>query len=204
MSTNNQEQSKIENLELLISQVIEQQEIISGVLNNMAGKVGQLHQEVATFKERVAALKVEVPAVDLAPLKAEVNRGIYKMIHAISQKPQSIVRKVEILLFPPQDAKLFYKIVFGRWLMWLAVVIGIMYLYQYCVNWQNNQTSLEILRLEKDPVIKGWQNLYNNSGKELRQEMDSILVHAAKHAGAFVPETSASADGSRANPKQTN
>ncbi|MDF2189827.1 hypothetical protein [Paraflavitalea sp. CAU 1676] len=194
MSTKDQEQTKIDNLELLLSQVIEQQEMISGALANVADKVGQLHQEIATFKNRVEGIKVEMPPVDLAPVKAEVNRGIYKVIHAIIQKPQAVVRKFEILLFPPQDAKLFYKIVFGRWLMWLAIVVGVMYLYQYVVHWQNSQTTLEILRLEKGPIIKGWHNLYNSSGKNLRQKMDSILLSAIKKPGGILPETSNSTD----------
>jgi hypothetical protein len=53
----------------------------------------------------------------------------------LNNKPQPVVKKFQILLFPEQDAKLFYKIVFGRWFLFLVLMLLIINLYKFSVHW---------------------------------------------------------------------
>src|SRR5688572_13801768 len=81
--------------------------------------------------------------------------------------------KFQILLFPERDARLFYKIVFGRWLVLLAIMLLINNVYKWGVHWSENQKEIKLQQLEMDRIKKAWNYLYFKRGKGIRKLMDS-------------------------------
>jgi hypothetical protein len=61
--------------------------------------------------------KPVIVAADTRPIQEIVNKDMTDMKFIVRSKPQSVIKKIKILLFSEQDAKLFYKIVFGRRLL---------------------------------------------------------------------------------------
>jgi hypothetical protein len=67
--------------------------------------------------------KPVIVAADTRPIQEIVNKDMTDMKFIVRSKPQSVIKKIKILLFSEQDAKLFYKIVFGRRLLFQVLCI---------------------------------------------------------------------------------
>ena len=73
--------------------------------------------------------------MNLQPIKELIQRENLDREKKEFEPPRKITRQLQILLFPPQDARLFYKIVFGRWLIWLTIMLAISDLYKWRVHY---------------------------------------------------------------------
>lgn len=116
---------------------------------------------------------------DANSLKAILKKGIIDLKLMLSTSPKGITRKFQILLFPEQDAKLFYKIVFGRWFMWLAIIVFMHFLYNWAVHWSDNNKEVRMEQLQNDRFTNAWNYLYKKSNKGTRRLMDSAWVKSA-------------------------
>ncbi|MNE91835.1 hypothetical protein D3C80_1894970 [compost metagenome] len=96
----------------------------------------------------------------------------------IGRQPKSIVRKIQILLFPEQDAKLFYKIVFGRWFLWLVIMVALSNLYNWGIHYSDNSKEIEIRQIQNDRIVKAWEYMYSNNGKETKKLMEKAYVNS--------------------------
>ena len=96
----------------------------------------------------------------------------------VAAQPKSIVKKFQILLFPEQDRKLFYKVVFGRWLVLLTVMFFITNVYKWGVHWSDNQKEIQREQLQNDRILKAWGYLYDMEGKAGKRLMDSAYMKA--------------------------
>ncbi|MDP9081410.1 MAG: hypothetical protein M3O71_28700, partial [Bacteroidota bacterium] len=67
--------------------------------------------------------KAVIVSADTRPIQNIVKKGITDMKLTVGSKPQPVVKKFQLLLFPEQDAKLFYKVVFGRWFLFLVLML---------------------------------------------------------------------------------
>jgi hypothetical protein len=95
-------------------------------------------------------------------------------------KPRPLVRKFQILLFPEQDARLFYKIVFGRWFLILVILFGLSCLYRFAIHWNDNRQIVKIEQLETDRIRKAWDYLYKNQDRKIRKLMEAALIRTLK------------------------
>jgi exonuclease VII large subunit len=142
------------NFEFLIDELIEQQkqlqkttnDLVSAVngstqkVDNLENKLDQLVNE--KFKEidklmeqKLDNLKNSNQQVNTDSFKTILQKGFIDLKLMLSAYPKSVTKKLQILLFPEQDAKLFYKIVFGRWFMWLAIIVFLSFLYNWAIHW---------------------------------------------------------------------
>jgi len=137
-------------------------------LNTQAGAIREL-------KEKIDNPKPVIVTADTRSIREVVNKGITDIKLIVGSKPQSIIKKVQILLFPEQDAKLFYKIVFGRWFLYLVLMLSITCLYKFSVHWSDNQKEAQQKELENDQIKKAWFDLYSHEGKTGKRLMDSAF-----------------------------
>jgi hypothetical protein len=135
-------------------------------LNNQAGTIQEL-------KGKIDKPKPVIVAADTGPIREIINKGVTDMKLIVGSKPHPIIRKIQILLFPEQDAKLFYKIVFGRWFLSLVLMLLIGCLYDFSVHWSDNQKEVWQKELENDRIKRAWFYLYGHEGKAGRRLMDS-------------------------------
>jgi hypothetical protein len=57
--------------------------------------------------------KPVIVAADTRPAQEIMNKDVNDIKLIVGSKPQPVIKKIQILLFPEPDAELFYKVVFG-------------------------------------------------------------------------------------------
>ena len=186
------------NSEFLINELIEEQkklqkttsDLLTAVncstpkVDNLKNSMEQLIDEKFKVLENLIGQKLENSSntsqhEEADSLKAILKKGIIDLKLVLSTSPKGITKKLQILLFPEQDAKLFYKIVFGRWFMWLAVIVFMHFLYNWAVHWSDNNKEVRMEQLQNDRFTNAWNYLYKKSNKGTRKLMDSAWVKSA-------------------------
>jgi hypothetical protein len=125
------------------------------------------------LKEKIDNPKPVIVTADTQSMREVVNKGITDIKLIVGSKPQPIIRKIQLLLFPEQDAKLFYKIVFGQRFLYLVLMLLITCLYKFSVHWSDNQEQIQQMELETDRIKKAWFYLYDREDKAGKRVMDS-------------------------------
>lgn len=120
---------------------------------------------------------------DIKPVQQIVQNGSTDIRIMIGTQPKSIVRKFQIPLFPEKDARLFYKVVFSRWFLWLAVMLFLTTLYKWGIRYSDNQKEIRLVQVENDRIRKAWDYMYNHNGKEVRKAMERAYVHSGQVEG---------------------
>jgi hypothetical protein len=162
-------------LELILNEMLEEQKNANKINTDLVSTINQLTTKVNSFNEKLEKQKIIAPPADIKPLQETVKKGLIQMQLAIAAQPRNMNRKLQLLLFPEQDAKLFYKIVFGRWFMWLAIMLFLNLVYKWAIHRADNdkQTMIEVLKSDK--IVRAWNYLYEQKDKQLHKKMDSAL-----------------------------
>jgi hypothetical protein len=138
----NMDEVQKDTLEILLKEILDEQQKANNIYADNIAAINQLAITVNSFNERLANLKIIPPPVSTKPYEEIIKKGITDMQLTVGNQPKTITRKFQILLFPEQDAKLFYRIVFGRWFLWLVVMLFITNLYKWSVHYSDNQKKL--------------------------------------------------------------
>lgn len=164
-----------ETLEIVLKEILEEQQKANKINLDKAAGIGELIIKVNSFNEKLENLKIIAPPVSTKSYEEIFKKTISDIQLRSNSGPKAVTRKLQILLFPEQDAKLFYKIVFGRWLMWLTIMLFITNLYKWGIHWSDNQKQIKLQQLETDRIKKAWNYLYFREGKGLKKLMDSAF-----------------------------
>ena len=160
-------------LELVLREILDEQQKANKINADQIAAIGQLRIKVNSFNERLENLKIISPPVSTKSYEEIIKKGISDIQLTVNNQPKNVTRKLQFLLFPEQDAKLFYKIFFGRWLMWLTVILLITNLYKWSIHWSDNQKEIELQQLKTDRIKKAWNYLYFTEGKSMKRLMES-------------------------------
>ena len=159
-------------LELVLQEFAEEQKATNQNINNLIETTNQLQVKFKEFEEQISKPNPVNVNTDTKPFLQLLQKGMVDIKLMIGNQPKSIQRKFQILLFPEQDAQLFYKIVFGRWFLWMVIMLALTNLYKWGVNYSNNQKEIETEQLENDRIRKSWKYLYKNSDKGTQRMME--------------------------------
>lgn len=168
----------------MIAELAETQAVINKTNTDIITAINGLTGKINAFQENLKNLKVLSPSTDLSPLESIVRKSLTDLQAAIEAKPSEVTKKFQVLLFPPQDAKLFYKIVFGDWLLYLVIAFVIKLSFNTFDHWLETRKQIEVEQVRINPVIQAWDSLYTHASKPFRLKMDSILQRG------FPPRTS--------------
>ncbi len=174
------EMQERETLEIVLKEILEEQQKVNKINLDQATAIGGLIVKVNSFNEKLENLKIIAPPVSTKPFEETLKKVIAEMQLTADNQPKMVTRKFQILLFPEQDAKLFYKIVFGRWLLWLTIMLFITNLYKLSVHWSDNQKEIKLQNWERDRIKKAWDYLYFQEGKSIKRVMDSAYNKCLK------------------------
>ena len=176
----NKERIERETLQLVLEEFAQEQktnnqhiEALIIAINNMGNKID------VSIKEHKPE-KIVLEPLDIKPIEAILQKSFLDIKFMIGRQPKSIVRKFQILLFPEQDAKLFYKIVFGRWFLWLAIMIALNNLYSWGIHYSDNSKEIEIRQIQNDRIRKAWEYLYVNNDKETKKLMKKAYANSVE------------------------
>jgi hypothetical protein len=166
-----------ETLQLILEEYVQEQAGNTKVVNDLITVVNGLTSKFKEFEEKIEKPKAVNVSTDTRPILDIVKKGITDIKLTVSARPQPVIRKFQILLFPEQDAKLFYKVVFGRWFLFLVIAFFISSLYNWGVHWSDNQKEVKQIQLENDKIRKAWYSLYDQQGKAGKRLMDSAYLN---------------------------
>jgi hypothetical protein len=169
-----------ENFEFLINELSEAQKLQSKTTTDLVNSVNILTVKFNKIEEYLANREKTTPTIDTNPFKEMLKKAIVEIKLMLPSQTKNSSKKIQILLFPEQDAKLFYKIVFGRWFLMILIALFLKLAYQVITQAQQNNMQIEIEEKKSEPVIKAWEYLYNQSNNKFRRQMDTALIKAVK------------------------
>lgn len=169
---NEENQMYKETLELILQEFADEQKTTNQHLIELIKKSDELKGKFKDFENQINKTQAVTVNSDTKPFLLLLQKGLTDIKTTVGNQPKSVVKKFQVLLFPEQDAKLFYKIVFGRWLILLTVMLAINNIYKWGVNYSNSQKSVEMEQLENHRIRKSWKYLYEHSDNNVKKEME--------------------------------
>jgi len=158
---------------LVVGELAQEQVNNTKTVNDLVTAVNVLTGKIDELNAKVDKPKPVIVSADTRPAQEIMNKGVADMKIIVGTKPQPEVKKFQIQLFPERDAKLFYKIVFGRWFLFLVLMLLITDLYNFSIHWSDNQKEVQQEELENDRIKKAWYYLYEHYGRAEKKLMDS-------------------------------
>jgi hypothetical protein len=179
MKSENFEKVEAGSLEIVLNEFSEEQKSHAKSIGDLVIAVNGLTGKLIQLDEKLDKPKEVTVHTNTKPIEDIVKKGVTQMQLIASGQPKSVTKKYQFLLFPEQNAKLFYKIVFGRWYMWLAIIVFLNFLYDWAVHWSDNNKEVRIQQLQNDRFTNAWYYLYKGSKKDVKKLMDSAWVKSA-------------------------
>lgn len=179
MEPKNFEKEEAGSLEIVLNEFAEEQKSNTKSIGDLVIAVNGLTEKFKQFEEKIDQPKEVTVSTDTKPIEAIFKKAVTQMQLTVSDQPKSITKKYQFLLFPEQDAKLFYKIVFGRWFMWLAIIVFLHFFYDWAVHWSDINKEVNFKHLQNDKYNNAWNYLYRQSTNKARKLMDSAWVKSA-------------------------
>lgn len=175
--TENEKKEKLiqENLTILLEEFTRDQQVNNQALQNLRQSIDMvLHNQ-----DDVLQQLRENSARDTHDDPMKISEIIRKtMIYCYESAGQSrpVVKQVRFQLFPETDAKMFYKIVFGRWFLMLVILFALACLYRFYVHKSDNNFKIELKKAECKRLKKAWNSLYQIQNTRGKRKMDKIYA----------------------------
>jgi len=126
-----------------------EKEIIETVLTEMLEELKELRKlnienanvaiengnRLSSIEKKLGNNEITEPYINTQHLERIIFLGMEKINVRIDQKPAPVRREFRILLFPEYNTKEYYRIVFGRILFWLVLLVIAKYLYLLANEW---------------------------------------------------------------------
>ena len=182
METNaNKNHLEAETLQLVLEEFTQEQKTNNQHIEALIIAVNTVGNKMDALKNEDNTAKSVSETLDIRPIEAILQKGFLDIKFMIGRQPKSIIRKFQILLFPEQDAKLFYKIVFGRWFLWLVIMVALSNLYNWGINYSDNSKEIEMRQIENDRIRKAWEYMYANNDKETKKLMKKAYINSVEN-----------------------
>jgi hypothetical protein len=176
----NKDHIERDTLRLVLEEFAQEQKIINQHIEALIIAVNTVGNKMDVFKKEHKIEKNISEPLGIKPIEAILQKGFLDIKFMIGRQPKSIIRKFQILLFPEQDAKLFYKIVFGRWFLWLVIMVALNNLYNWGIHYNDNSKEIEMQQIQNDRIRKAWEYMYTNNDKETKKIMKKAYVNSIK------------------------
>jgi hypothetical protein len=167
-----------ETLQLVLEEFAQEQKTNNQHIEALIVAVNNVGNKMDAFKKEDNTAKSVSETLDIKPIEAILQKSFLDIKFMIGRQPKSIIRKFQILLFPEQDAKLFYKIVFGRWFLWLTIMLALSNLYNWGIDYNDNNKEIELRQIQNNRVRKAWELMYANSDKETKKLMEKAYFNS--------------------------
>ena len=165
-----------ETLQLVLEEFTVEQKTNNQQIEELITAVNNVGNKIDGFIKEHKPGKNVSESLDIKPIEAILQKGFLDIKFMIGRQPKNIIRKFQILLFPEQDAKLFYKIVFGRWFLWLAIMVALSNLYNWGIHYSDNSKEIEIQQIQNDRIRRAWEYMYINNDKETKKLMKKAYI----------------------------
>ena len=118
--------------------------------------------------EKLLAIKDVNLIVDTQPIEQIISRGMDNIADIIEQPKNKRRPEFRFLFFPEHNTKEYYRIVYGRIIFWLVILVIAKYLYLFGNEWISK--SYDDLKYKK-----AWENLYQQQEKANQKMMQKLI-----------------------------
>lgn len=171
---NEEKQMDIDILELVLQEFAEEQRMTNQNINNLIEAVNLQKEKFKEFETHFSKPQTVSVNSDTKHFLLSLQKSLTDIKTIVGNQQKSVVKKFQILLFPEQDAKLFYKIVFERWFLWLTVMLALTNLYKWGAHYIDNQKEIETEQLGNERVRKAWKYLYEHGDNKIKKKMEKL------------------------------
>lgn len=143
-------------LKEVLTEVLEEQKqltvsvgLLTTTIEKYAGRMDVYESKLASFNDSVSVKQV-------TRLLSENTTTIQKII---ATQPKAVIHEKRILLFPETYRQEFYKIIWGRLLMWMVILIVSLKMINAAINFTDNsqyKTAWQLLYKPQKPATKKW------------------------------------------------
>jgi uncharacterized membrane protein len=159
-----------------------EKEIIETVLTEIYGELKQSNEllkenfKLATennnrlivIEKKLENKDVKAP-IDMQQIEQIVSRGVDNIADIIDRTTKKRRPEFRFLFFPEHNTKEYYKIVYGRIIFWLVILVIAKYLYLLGSQWISKSYNDQKYK-------KAWENLYHQQGKPNQKIMQRIFA----------------------------
>ncbi|RKR84410.1 hypothetical protein BDD43_4645 [Mucilaginibacter gracilis] len=166
--------------QVVLEDLTKEQKINTQAIHDLVTAVNGLGNKMEELKSGEKTKKAD-GETDYRPALDRINNKVTDIKIKIDE--WQAPKKFQILLFPEQDRKLFYKIVFGRWLLYLVIMLFLNDLCKWGMHYSDTQKEIKLEQLENDHIRKSWDYLYNNNGRAVKKLMNEAYDTSERRAG---------------------
>ncbi len=148
-------------IETVLSEILEEQKQ-TNLLNRENTQALLEQSKRLNAIEKKLESKPLVPVADTKQIEHVIAEGINKITAIAAAEPRQVIHQKRILFFPEYNAKEYYKIVFGRVLGWLILLV----IATYC--FMLGKDFLAAYQ-EKNMYREGYEQLLKEKQKNVRK-----------------------------------
>ena len=175
-------------LELVLRELFVEQQKANDMVADQAKMLSQLLAKLKEMEENARLPVMTPPTINTKPIEEIIKKWMVGFQTIVENQPKNITKKIQILLFPERDTALYCKIVFGRWVFWLVVMLCITDIYKWAVHWSDNQKELKQQKLVNSRIAKPHILSIRQQGKEgksrwivLAEKTARLINHITKY-----------------------
>ncbi len=160
-------------LQVVMEEFSNRQEASSQQIAQLLKEVSGLNDQIKTIIQQ-AHKHPDIAEDYTSVILNSIEKKFREKQNVMMTKPVKTAKEFRILLFPEQDRKLFYKIVFGRWLLYLTIMLLLNNTYKFALHDIDGKRIMQSEQLKSGHVERSWEYLYKNSGRQVRRLMDDV------------------------------
>jgi hypothetical protein len=122
-------------IETVLTEVLEELKELKKLNIENADVAIENGNRLSSIEKKFGNNKITEPYINTQHLERIIFLEMEKINARIDQKPPPVRREFRILLFPEYNTKEYYRIVFGRIIFWLVLLVIAKYLYLLANEW---------------------------------------------------------------------
>ena len=127
-------------IDTVLKEILEEMKVIQQQTILTAKEAGEIKNKLQKLEEKLLTLNNKVSAINLQSLEKQLTDQFNCLSSKMESQPKNVIHKKQVLLFPEYDAREYYRLVFGRLLFWLIIILIASYLFalgkQFIDNWK--------------------------------------------------------------------
>lgn len=109
-------------IETVLSEILEEQKQTNLLNRENTQALLEQGKKLNAIEKKLES-KPLVPVADTKQIERVIAEGINKITAIAADEPRQVIHQKRILLFPEYNAKEYYKIVFGRIIGWMVLLV---------------------------------------------------------------------------------
>ena len=123
-------------IETVLTEILDELKQLKKLTTNNTNATLDNANRLTAITDKLESKQVVKPDINTKSMEQIILSGLERINSTINQKPAAPVkREFRILLFPEYNTTEYYRIVFGRIIFWLVVLVIAKYLYLLGSAW---------------------------------------------------------------------